>query len=230
MSQNSKVWGSATCGQFGTTTVMGNAICSGTTTPAKKPVDLPAIVVPTYPSLGAKSVNGTVNLAAGNYCYTDLTIKANSVLNVNGPANIVLTNFVMRSGAQLKVNSVGGPVKIWVIDDFIINSNTTIKSLDQKPSAIEVNLLSDNVIDPNVVVDLDVIDFDSNAKMYGTIYAPNANVAIDSNFELFGSLVARAVDLDSNSFVHFDEALVAERGGGAVIWQRVAWRALPYTP
>jgi hypothetical protein len=222
------VWGNATSGPGATTTVLGNAVCFGSTNPATEPISFPPIVVPSYPSLGAWSINGAATLPPGDYQYTGFMIRANSSLTVTGPANIVVDNFTMRSGAQLIVDATNGPVEIWVIDDFIINSNTLIAATDFKPAAIEVNLLSDNVIDPNVVVDLDVVDFDSNARLFGTIYAPNANIAIDSNFELFGSLVARSVDLDSNSRIHFDESLAADRGDVEIVWQRVAWRALPY--
>ena len=41
----------------------------------------------------------------------------------------------------------------------------------------------------------------------GTIYAPNAAIDIDSNFELFGAIVARSLHLDSDSKIHYDESL-----------------------
>jgi hypothetical protein len=61
------------------------------------------------------------------------------------------------------------------------------------------------------------------------VYAPHALINIDSNFELFGSLVAQQVDLDSNSRIHFDEALLTsgENDGG---FTTLCWRELPYHP
>jgi hypothetical protein len=229
LNSNAHIWGDATPGPGGTTQVTGNAIVEGSTSPSPKPVDLPEIVLPSYAPLGPMVVNTTLVLGPGDYQYTDFLAKSNSIVTVTGPANFVFTNFIMRSNAQFRIDSTNGPVKMWVVDDFTLSSNTSLGPLNGKPSALEVNLLSDNVIDPEVIVDLDVIDLDSNAKMWGTIYAPNATIEVDSDFELFGSLVARSVDLDSNSVVHFDEALSEERADGEEYWERVAWRALPYT-
>lgn len=111
-----------------------------------------------------------------------------------------------------------------------MNSNTLIASTTMTPADVAINLLSDNIIDPGLEVDLDEVDFDSNAELYGTIYAPNASVVINSNFELFGSLMARAVHLDSNSKIHFDEALLKADSDEELQFEAVAWRQLPYHP
>ena len=57
-----------------------------------------------------------------------------------------------------------------------------------------------------------------------------AHIEVDSNFELFGSMVASSIDLDSNCKIHFDESLAEAREDGIVDWIRVAYRALPYRP
>jgi hypothetical protein len=65
--------------------------------------------------------------------------------------------------------------------------------------------------------------FNSNAKMYGTIFAPNAKVSIDSNFELFGAVIAREVSLSSNSMIHYDEQLL-NAGGQPTAYSSLCWR------
>ncbi len=62
--------------------------------------------------------------------------------------------------------------------------------------------------------------------MYGTIYAPNASVEINSNFELFGSVVARRVHLDSNCRIHYDESLQEARGETSGDFRTICWRRL----
>ena len=95
---------------------------------------------------------------------------------------------------------------------------------------VRINLLSDNVINPEVLVDLDDVDFNSNSKIYGTIYAPNAKVTIDSNFQLFGAMLAREIDLDSNCFIHFDEDLLNATASGPPMFETLCWRELPRKP
>ncbi|MFN0242557.1 MAG: hypothetical protein ACKVWV_06660 [Planctomycetota bacterium] len=228
MDQNSTVWGDATAGPGHTTTVLGNAAVTGTTSPAAALIDLPLITVPSYTGFGALTVTGTTTIPSGNRTYTNLVVNANKTLNIVGPANIVFTNLRIRSNGVLNIDSTNGPVEIWVIDDFILDSNAMVGPLDQIPSGLKVNLLSDNVINPEVAVDIDTVDFNSNTQMYGTIYAPNAQIEIDSNFQLFGAMIARSVDLDSNSRIHFDEALISATSVGAPTYETIAWRELPF--
>ncbi len=230
MDQNSKVWGDAACGPDGTTTVLGNAVVTGSTLPAGGTIEMPPIVVPTLTSTGNLTVNGTLNLAAGNHRFDTMTLRANAIVNVTGPATIVVTNFFMRSGSLFKVDGTHGEVKIFVLDDFALSSNAQMYPTSFDPSKLEINLLSDNVIDPDIVVDLDVVDFDSNTKVFGTIYAPNAHIEVDSNLELFGSMMARSIDLDSNARVHYDENLARVKTTGDIVWETVAWRPLPLLP
>jgi hypothetical protein len=230
LDQNAHVFGDASCGPEGTTQVLNPATVSGSTTPAPEAVDLPPIVVPTYPLAGNLTVNTTAVLGAGNYHYNDLLLRTGAQLTVFGPANIVLTNFTMRSNAKFLVDATAGPVRIWVYDDFTMSSNTLLASTDFKASAVEINLLSDNVIDPNTIVDLDVIALNSGSMLYGTIYAPNAAIEIDSDFQLYGAMVARTIDLASNCRIHYDAALVEERDGDNLLWTRIATRTLPFQP
>ena len=98
------------------------------------------------------------------------------------------------------------------------------------PADISLYLDSDNIINPGVDVDLDelnTVELDSNAELYGTIYAPNAAIDIDSNFQLFGSVVARRVHLDSNAKIHFDESLLLVHASASSGFETICWRVLP---
>jgi hypothetical protein len=226
--QNVKVWGDASAGPGSTTTVLGNAQVAGSTAPMLEPMEMPPITVPSIlPQLPFTNILLNTTFPSGNYNFMGLRISTGKVLTVNGPANIVVGSFQIKSGAQFLVDATNGPVEIWVIDDFLINSNTLIASTTYNPFDIKINLLSDNVINPENVVDLDEIDFDSNAKMYGTIYAPSAAIEVDSNFELFGAMVARSIDLDSNAKIHYDTTLASQPGPGTLTYQAVSWRVLP---
>lgn len=229
MEQNSKVWGDATCGPSSTTTVMGNAVCTGATAPSSTPFSMPAVTLPFAVGTSNVTVNTTLTLAAGNHAVADFVAKSNTVTTVVGPATIVFRNFQLRSGSQFLVDNSNGPVVIYVQDDFVLGAGTTMRASNYRPSDLEINLLSNNIINPAVVVELDDLDFNSNAKIYGTILAPNASVEIDSNFELFGALMARRVDLDSNCRIHYDENLALSKGGTLGDYEVVCWRTLPYT-
>jgi hypothetical protein len=84
------------------------------------------------------------------------------------------------------------------------------------------------VADPEVIVQLDTINISSNSTIYGCIYAPEAKIVLDSNFSLYGSLMARSLDLDSNCNFHFDENLLSSMSDGSVTYQMVSWREVPF--
>ncbi len=224
LSSNSAVFGDATPGPDSTTTVTGNAHVSGTTLPMADTVDLPALVVPAIPNSGDYIVSSDTTLSSGSYNFSTFEVEGNEELTIIGPATIVVTNFFLNSNAEILVDGAEGPVEFFVLEDFVINSNTLLTSTTYTPADITVKLLSDNIIDPDTDIILAEVEFDSNAKMYGTIYAPDARVDIDSNFELFGAVVARQVHLDSNSYVHYDETLMNLVGGGAADYERLCWR------
>jgi hypothetical protein len=228
MDSNNQVWGDANPGPTGTVSGSGVANITGDTTPLPETIDLPDIIVPVFPSSGSLTVSAATTLASGNYNYGTLQVNAGKTLLINGPATVVCSDFKLKSNSNLIVDATNGPVEFYVLNDFVLNSNTTVRSTDYLPKNITFNLLSDNILDPaiDVVFDEDLIDFDSGSKMHGTIYAPSAKVTIDSNFELFGAMVARRVDLDSNCRIHYDETLatLSEEAGNQ--YERISWRLL----
>ena len=228
MKSNSAVHGDGVLGPSGSIAIVGNSFLTGAVSKMPDRVELPAIALPSFPSKGALSVSQDQTLSAGQYYFTDLEVGGNKQLTIAGPTTLVVDNLTVKSNAKLLIDPSGGKVNIYVTNDFILNSNTLMAPTDFDPAMLEVQLLSDNILDPDQDVDLDdlsSLDFDSNAEFYGTIYAPDAQVEIDSNFEFYGSLVARRVHLDSNSKIHFDEALLdSNKAGKTADFETICWR------
>jgi len=226
LDQNARVWGSAIPGPQHVDTILGNAVVSGSTAAASEPLELPAISVPGYTNYGALSVGTATTIPSGNRTYTNLTIGNNQTLRIVGPANIVMSNLQLRAGARIEADTTLGDVQLLVIDNFIMNAGSQVAPLDLKGEHLRLNLLSDNVINPELNVQLDTVEFDSNSKFYGTILAPTAAIQLSSNFELFGALLARSVDMSSNVRVHFNEALLDASGGAQAVFETVSWRSV----
>ncbi|MDA1265498.1 MAG: hypothetical protein O2816_10515 [Planctomycetota bacterium] len=228
LESNAAVYGNAVPGPAGSTVLNGNSTVSGATAPNTQVVELPPIEVPSIASTGDWFPSGTVSLGGGDHAFDAFELDGNSTLTITGPARIVCDNMYLESNSSIVVDATLGGVEFYVRDDFVMNSNTLIASTELIPADVAMYLETNNIIDPDADVDLDEVDFDSNAKLYGTVYAPNAHVEINSNFELFGALVAKSVHLDSNSYIHFDEALL-DQGDDSSSGQftRVCWRELP---
>ena len=46
-----------------------------------------------------------------------------------------------------------------------------------------------------------------STKFYGALYGPNSTINIQGNAEVYGSIVARTVNVTGSAIVHYDEAL-----------------------
>lgn len=225
MDSNTKVWGAARPGPTGSTNILGKAVVTGSTVPMLSPIPMPALTIPTIASSGSLTVSGAQTLV-GDHRFTDLEIDGTVQLSITGPASIVIDNFTLNSNSSVIVDATSGPVEFFVLDDFVMSSNTLIRSTTFNPADVTINLESDNILDPNLNVDLDEIDFNSNAQLYGTVYAPNASVEINSNFELFGGIMAKRMHLDSNARIHYDEALGAGSIGTRPQFEILCWRVV----
>ncbi len=231
MDSNIGVWGDAHPGMTGTVdgTQAGDPNISGAVTPLQENLELPDIIMPVLSSSGDLLVDLSQTLTSGSYRFDNVQVNGNKQLIIVGPATVVCDSFRLQTGSSVIVDATDGPVDFYVINDFILNSNTQIASTTFSPLDVSFSLLSDNILDPGVDVDFDedTLDFDSGSKLFGTIFAPSAQIGIDSNFELFGSLVARRVDLDSNSRVHYDEQLALVADDGKYVYQTLCWRLVP---
>jgi len=233
MDSNIGVYGDASPGPSGVVTGDLDKI-TGSTTPLPTSVELPDLIVPAIPLGGGTDaahnyVVNTTTLPSGNYHFNDFQVNTSKTLTINGPATIICENFKLKAGSQVRVNATGGPVKFYVVNDFVLNSNTRIYSATYSPLDVAFNLQSDNILDPGIDVtfDEDLVDFDSGSMLYGTIFAPDAEITIDSNFEQFGSLVARRCFLYSDARIHYDELLATVSQAAKNVFTTLCWRVVP---
>ncbi len=220
------VWGDAHPGSAGTLFLTGSGNISGSSTPLATTLELPDIVLPVVPTSGSLLVSSSQTLASGFYHYDALQVNGNKTLTIIGPAKSVCDDFKLEASSEILVNAADGPVEFYVLGDFLLNSDTSIASLAGNPADVAFNLLSDNILDPGIDLDFDEdeVDIDAGSSLIGTIYAPSAAVTIDSNFELFGALVARQVTLDANCRIHYDEALATASDEASAAYETLCWR------
>jgi len=182
-------------------------------------VELDAVAVPAIVSSGTRTVSGGATLAPGDYHFDALTVDSGT-LRLQGPARLVVDDFVLRSNTSFEIDATGGPVEIFATGDFELRSNSSVITNTDRARDVSLSITSSNT-GPSPAT----IEFNSNAAFTGTIYAPAAEVRVASNFEVFGAIKADAVDLSSNTLLHFDEELLYDPDAPEV-YARIAWRRL----
>jgi hypothetical protein len=221
LSANAEIYGDATPGPSGVL-VDGapETYVYGATSAAQDAVVLSPVVVPTIKATAPLTVSGKKSFGPGAVHYKAVTVKAGGNLKLIGPATIVIDDLSLLSNSNLLIDATGGPVEIYGTGDFELNSNSTVTTLSDQAKDISLYLTGDTDAKP-----APLISFKSNSEFTGTIYAPEADIALSSNFEVFGAVMAESVKLESNASVHFDEDLMY-LDGVEPDYEQLSWRVL----
>jgi hypothetical protein len=159
----------------------------------------PSVVIPSTPSCtGAidKSITSDGPLLPG--CYKDVTTKATVTINAG---TYIMSSFSMSSaGAELHVGS--GPITI-----YISCSDSTTTGIDMTGNGVtNPGLVSTDII-------FMVAPTCTNIKVTGgstasyAVYAPDTDVKITGNSDLFGAIVGKTIDATGGAKIHYDKAL-----------------------
>jgi hypothetical protein len=221
---NTDIWGNANPGPDGELVSLGpNTFVSGSTDPADELVAMPPIAVPPIASSGSRNVRGTtLVLGPGDVHLDNVTVSAGGKLQIWGPARIVFDDLEMAANTTLELVASGGPVEIYGTGDFVMRSNSHLITHTSRPHDAAF-FLSGNNIDGRPRND---VQFNSNSDFTGVIYAPNSSIGIQAMFNVYGSVMARRVDLGSNSAIHYDVSLLFDDDNGAPVFEQISWRPI----
>jgi len=191
--------------------ISGSAQVMGTFDLIEDEPELIPIEPPPLVSSGNITVGKSVKkVVTGSVEYDSIVIDKGGSMSIVGPATLVVKDFELRSNGALSFDTSAGPITIYARSKWVLASNSTISTSSTDASQIALNLMTvhDAEYDSSPLV-----SFSSNGHFAASIYAPEAYVNIASNFELYGAVVARWFDLNSNSKFHYDEALGAKLYG-----------------
>ena len=221
---NTQIWGSATPGPEHDVTYSGpNATVSGSTDPAETLVTLPPVVAPSIKSSGTAIVKKkTLYLGPGDVHYSSVQVSSGGTVEIRGPARVVFDDFLLAANTTLKMVTTGGPIEIYGTGNFRMQANSHLVTHTIRPHDAAIYLSSNNVDGtPKATV-----EFNANSQYTGLIYAPRASIAINTMFEIFGSVMARRVALGSNSGIHYDTSLLFDDENGRPVFEQVSWRPI----
>jgi hypothetical protein len=203
---NISLGGDVSTGPGGTAVVGSNSDIYGSQSHSND-VNLTAVTVPTeltsMASGGALTVplNATTTLVAGDYKYSSVNMNNNTTLNVTG-GNVRL--YLTGANAMTATNNVnitvatGATLQIFVDGMLDINNNVVLTSAENKAKNIQI--YSTYTGANGVVVN-------NNGVLSAAIYAPQTDVSIGNNNDLFGSVIGETVTVNNNSAIHYDESL-----------------------
>lgn len=170
-------------------------------------VALDPIAVPSIVSSGPLTVSSSMTVGPGDIHFDSLLVQGGGELNIVGPARLVLDDLEVLSNASINIDALAGKVEIHCLGDVLLKSNSEVVTSSNQARDILLNV----AWDPDLAEDFE-FDLSSNSQFEGLIYAPESEVILNSNFEVFGAIYAESLVLESNARVHFDERLLFDDG------------------
>lgn len=190
------------------------AYVSQSTTPLADYLPVIPIEVPSLASLGPYSVpaGGSRSIPAGSYGFDDFGIEGAGQLTIVGPATIVVASYTQAAGAQLLVDASAGPVTIYCTGDFAYASTAVVDTVMGAP--LDLAFMCSTTDD---------ISFAPGTIFRGGLFAPDADLVIGADCEIFGSVVGKGITTGDRARFHFDENLLTREITDPDAYALVSW-------
>jgi hypothetical protein len=169
-----------------------SATVSGTQTTdlgsaANSPGDQFPLITPPVTPTSALSLAGNNTIEPGTYSYTSLSLGDSSSL----------------------VPASNGVVTIYITGNVFIGSNVTLGS--HPNTNMRIIMKSDASLTSTAAADMTSFSAGNNFTFYGGLYGRNANVRIQEDSQIYGSVIGRTVYLKNRTQLHYDQAMMASR-------------------
>ena len=220
-SQPTTVGGNVIPGESGSVVTQGTPTITGVTEPRPTNAVLPPVAVPVMEEVKAgvdHSGAATAQIAAGDYAMPFLRVGAGGDAVLLGPANVVLGELRLASGATLLLDPTDGAIQLFVTGDLELASGSALTTTTDDPALVAIRVPDDTLL-----------VLESAGAFHGSLYAPLAEARIGADFELFGSIVARHLVLLPQALLHFDHHL-AVIGAEGTLPQQVSWWIEDFAP
>jgi len=135
-----------------------------------------------------------------------LDMKEGSLLVINGNVTLYLEKtpqngtgcLDMITNAELRINP-GSSLTLYVDDTFNSTNTNYINNLTQNPAAFVIYGTA-----PDTLVHPPVWDVGAKGDFYGVLYAPNIDLIIRNDGDIYGSIAARSCELKNSGNIHYD--------------------------
>lgn len=164
------------------------------------PVALPTTGTP-QSSITSSTTLGTSGTTS-TYRMTSVNLSSSEKLTINGDVTLILTatsgsTAMDLTGQAELIVSPGSSLKIYTAGTIKIAGNGVA---NQNVQPVNFQIWGTSTTSQS-------IDIAGNGALKGIVYAPNANVKINGNGDVMGSVVADRITLTGNAAFHYDESL-----------------------
>lgn len=162
-------------------------------------MNLPVIEPPDYvASRGSLLVNHDLELhASDSGKYTSINVKNGKTLIIGGDLTLYVTgNIDLGNGAKIEVEDKGS-LKLYFNGSLDARNSAGISNRSQIPSKVKLYGTGTN----------QKIDLKNDGALYGVVYAPQAQMTVHNETDVYGSIIVDDFELKNGGNIYYDEAL-----------------------
>jgi hypothetical protein len=216
-------------GPNGTVLADADAVLSGSTVPAREAITLPTVEIPTLTSRGDMTHSGgrPFIVPIGEGSYGTLHVTAGSTLVLKGPLDLVVDELIVDPGATLILNTDEGGIDLFVTGYFGLEPGSLMGEGSKRPDMASIIVTGEPEDRDGDGHDDQPVTLGAAGELHAMLYAPQAELVLHENLELFGSIAGGSVELEANAKVHFDVAVAAVVADALAFVRMRAWRFIP---
>ncbi len=212
------IWGDVLPGPEGEVVGSPSLSASGSIEPRPTEIEMPEVEIPVVTMQSGVTHSGLLPLVVppGLSGYESLSVADGAELIVSGPAKLVVGTLELAAGAVLTLDTAAGPVELFITGGMDLAEGSIVETSNLTPEDLSIQVASlPQTGDPNVLLA-------GQAQFHGVVYAPDADVRVGRDFEVFGSIAARRLEIAPGARLHFDNAEYE----GSPIPDIISWRIL----
>ncbi len=200
IASGSIIYGDVVHGPTGNTDVSAGSVVTGDISPRADLEVLPPIDVPVIPLLPPVNYSGAVPLIVppGEAGFEGLSIAKDSKLILKGPLTIVVGEISLALGAELLFDTTDGPIEMHVTESLDLNTGSLVST--------STEITSDTIVLVSAP-EGKTVNFGAKSQFYGFIYAPYAEVHVSAQYEVYGGVVCKELQLAAQGKMHYDLSL-----------------------
>ena len=214
------IFGSVVPGQSSEVASHDNLVVTESTSSRSLPVELDPVEVPDLPR--RSSIHQTdlapVVVAATDGFYDSVFVGDDCELILRGPARLSVESLVLSPRATLTLDTRDGDVDLFITGKMSCSEDSIVETTGRRSSEVRIQGATNAFTGAGAE-----LDFSAQSSFYGTIYAPDSTVKIGQTFEVFGSVVAKRLEVEAGARLHFDNKAY---NGNEALPSLEAWRIL----
>ena len=213
-----EVFGDVKPGPLGSVDGLGPVMVTGSTDSRSTGIELPVVEIPDVAlamPVRHESLLPMV-VSAGTSGYESIEVAPDSELILYGPATIVIGQLTLDPGALLTLDTRNGDVELYITGGMDLQPDSVVSTSGEMPDEVSVQVAQIPTFDTAPV------NLEATSQFYGTIYAPGTEVKIGTDFEIYGGVVARKLQIGPGARLHFDSSGFE----GSAIPRIVSWKII----